>query len=268
MTGQVLNRFLYCSARKADLGLVDPKTMGQELSSSLESDDEVQLIEDKPAKTNTKGGAKGNTNPQTRLRDYASSRNSADSNTSSRLSPYLASGVISIRTVLNKVKKLLGNKLESGRDSGPGTWVMECAWRDFYNHVSIFIRRQVGSVAVLKYCSTVKVLAAFPRVSMGRPFQEKFAEVQWEVDEDKFNAWKDGRTGFPVVDAAMRQCKYMGWMHSRLTDCAVMFKTGTNINLDSVLDRPRMICASFLVSGYGMLVQIPHLISNDHILVK
>ena len=77
-------------------------------------------------------------------------------------------------------------------------------------------------MAALKYRSTVKVLAAFPRVSMGRPFQEKFAEVQWEVDEDKLNAWKDGRTGFPVVDAAMRQCKYMGWMHSRLTNCAVM----------------------------------------------
>lgn len=62
----------------------------------------------------------------------------------------------------------------------------------------------------------LQVLAAFPRVSMGRPFQEKFAEVQWEVDEERFNAWKDGRTGFPVVDAAMRQCKYMGWMHSKL----------------------------------------------------
>jgi len=51
---------------------------------------------------------------------------------------------------------------------------------------------------------------------MGRPFLEKFANVQWEVNEKKFNAWKDGRTGFPIVDAAMRQCKYMGWMHSKL----------------------------------------------------
>jgi deoxyribodipyrimidine photo-lyase len=50
---------------------------------------------------------------------------------------------------------------------------------------------------------------------MGRPFLEKFANVQWEVNEEKFKAWKDGRTGFPIVDAAMRQCKYMGWMHSR-----------------------------------------------------
>jgi deoxyribodipyrimidine photolyase len=111
--------------------------MGQEMSIDLESDDDVQLIEDEPTKSKAKLSLKGKTASPTRLRDYASSRNSADSNTSSRLSPYLASGVISIRTILNKVKKLLGNKLESGRDSGPGTWVMECAWRDFYNHVSL-----------------------------------------------------------------------------------------------------------------------------------
>lgn len=105
--------------------------------------------------------------------------------------------------IINRVMKMTGNKLESGRDSGPGTWVMECAWRDFYNHV----------------------MAAFPRVSMGRPFQEKYADVQWEVDEEKLEAWKQGKTGFPIVDAAMRQCKRQGWMHNR----------------------PRMICASFLV---------------------
>jgi deoxyribodipyrimidine photo-lyase len=61
-----------------------------------------------------------------------------------------------------------------------------------------------------------QVVAEFPRTSMGRPFLEKFANVQWEVNEEKLNAWKDGRTGFPIVDAAMRQCKYMGWMHSKL----------------------------------------------------
>jgi deoxyribodipyrimidine photolyase len=111
--------------------------MGQAMSTSLESDDDVQVVEEESTKSKVKSSLQGKTQSQTRLRDYASSRNSADSNTSSRLSPYLATGVISIRTVLNKVKKLLGNKLESGRDTGPGTWVMECAWRDFYNHVSL-----------------------------------------------------------------------------------------------------------------------------------
>lgn len=53
------------------------------------------------------------------------------------------------------------------------------AWRDFYTHV----------------------LAAFPHVSMGRPFQEKYADIKWEVDQAKFEAWKDGMTGYPIVDA-------------------------------------------------------------------
>lgn len=67
-------------------------------------------------------------------------------------------------------------------------WVMEIAWRDFYAHV----------------------MAAYPRVSMGRPFQEKYAAVKWEEDEEKLQAWKDGRTGVPIVDAAMRQANKMG----------------------------------------------------------
>lgn len=53
------------------------------------------------------------------------------------------------------------------------------AWRDFYNHV----------------------LVAFPRVSMGRPYLEKFASVKWEVNEQHLQAWKDGKTGVPIVDA-------------------------------------------------------------------
>lgn len=59
------------------------------------------------------------------------------------------------------------------------TFVLGTAWRDFYTHV----------------------LAAFPRVSMGRPFSEKFANVKWETNEEHLQAWKDGKTGVPIVDA-------------------------------------------------------------------
>ena len=52
-------------------------------------------------------------------------------------------------------------------------------WRDFYTHV----------------------LAAFPSVSMGRPFHEKFQCVKWETNEAAFEAWKEGKTGYPIVDA-------------------------------------------------------------------
>ena len=56
----------------------------------------------------------------------------------------------------------------------------------------------------------MQVMAIWPRVSMGRPFLEKFADVQWEIDEEHLQAWKDGRTGFPIVDAAMRACNRRG----------------------------------------------------------
>ena len=45
---------------------------------------------------------------------------------------------------------------------------------------------------------------------MGRPYQEKFADVEWEVNEEHFNAWKEGKTGVPIVDAGMRQLNTMG----------------------------------------------------------
>lgn len=56
----------------------------------------------------------------------------------------------------------------------------------------------------------MSVLAHFPRVSMGRPFQEKMANVKWEVNGEHLSAWKDGKTGVPIVDAAMRQLQTMG----------------------------------------------------------
>lgn len=88
---------------------------------------------------------------------------------------------------------------------------------------------------------------------MGRPFLEKFADVQWEVSEEHLQAWKDGKTGYPIVDAAMRACKARGelsfcirvWrsangdedeMRSKQADC-----TGWMEN------RVRMVAASFLV---------------------
>ena len=60
---------------------------------------------------------------------------------------------------------------------------------------------------------------------MGRPFLEKYADVQWETQEEHLQAWKDGRTGVPIVDAAMRQAREMGWMHNRGRMIAAMFLT-------------------------------------------
>ncbi len=82
------------------------------------------------------------------------------------------------------------------------TWLNELIWRDFY----------------------VQILAAFPHVRSGA-FRPVYDKMEWIDDSDSFAAWCDGRTGYPFVDAAMRQLRATGWMHNRL----------------------RMVVASFLV---------------------
>jgi deoxyribodipyrimidine photolyase len=63
---------------------------------------------------------------------------------------------------------------------------------------------------------------------MGRPFLEKFADVQWEVSEENLQAWKDGKTGYPIVDAGMRACKARG----RLTPTHSGRRCRADIRLD------------------------------------
>ncbi|PSF10593.1 deoxyribodipyrimidine photo-lyase [Marinobacter fuscus] len=115
----------------------------------------------------------------------------------SQLSPYLANGVLSGRQCLIAAR-------ESGA-SGEGveTWINEIAWRDFYIHI----------------------LYHYPRVSMNRAFKPETEALQWNSPGDAFEAWKEGRTGIPIVDAAMRQLKATGWMHNRLRMITAMFLT-------------------------------------------
>ena len=111
-------------------------------------------------------------------------------------------------------------KVDQKKDSGVGRWLQEMAWRDFYTHV----------------------LAAHPRLSMGRPYLEKFSSVVWEkhqtsgdpdasdtsrteVDSDNLQRWKEGRTGVPIVDATMRCMQEMGWAHNRVRMISAMYLT-------------------------------------------
>ncbi|KAG6821605.1 hypothetical protein H0H93_000114 [Arthromyces matolae] len=154
-----------------------------------------------------------------RIAKYDKERDRADRDTTSRLSVYLSAGVLSIRACVRATMKLLNSKkVEGGRDSGVGRWVQELAWRDFYT------------------C----VLAGYPRVSMGRPFLEKFSAVVWEdhqsprdasdppadgEDSEILRRWKEGSTGVPIVDATMRCLKEMGWVHNRMRMITAMFLT-------------------------------------------
>ena len=51
--------------------------------------------------------------------------------------------------------------------------------------------------------------------SMNKPFKAEYTNIEWEYDTVKFEAWCQGRTGYPIVDAAMRQLNHMGYMHNR-----------------------------------------------------
>ncbi|WP_114416893.1 deoxyribodipyrimidine photo-lyase [Marinospirillum perlucidum] len=123
----------------------------------------------------------------------------------SRLSPALAQGLISPRQALTAVWQATQGRL-TDKESGAGTWVAELVWREFYRHL------QIG----------------FPRVSRGRAFKTPTEKLAWRsLQEDRvqedLEAWKAGQTGFPLVDAAMRQLQQTGWMHNRLRMLTAMF---------------------------------------------
>ena len=83
--------------------------------------------------------------------------------------------------------------IETDND-GASTWLSELIWRDFY----------------------FQIIANFPQVSEKKSFKSQFENLPFENDENKFEAWKNGLTGFPIIDAAMRQINQTGYMHNRL----------------------------------------------------
>lgn len=135
-----------------------------------------------------------------KIADYGQVRDIPASNGTSKLSPYLASGVISPRYCLQQALEARRSARPSRRESVI-TWVNELVWRDFYRHI----------------------LVAFPRVSMGKPFLPAGERIQWRNNEDQFQAWCEGRTGVPIVDAGMRQLVHTGWMHNRVRMIVAMF---------------------------------------------
>lgn len=135
-----------------------------------------------------------------RVTNYDAQRDIPSIEGTSQLSPYLAAGVLSPRQCFEAASRAAGTT-SVPLEGGPGTWCSELIWREFYTHV----------------------LFGFPRISMHRPFLEETDQVPWRTDEEAFSAWKSGRTGFPIVDAAMRQLAQTGWMHNRLRMVSAMF---------------------------------------------
>lgn len=118
----------------------------------------------------------------------------------SQLSPYLAAGVLSPRQCLHAALRANRGEFASGQP-GAVAWINELLWREFYKHV----------------------LVGFPRVSRHHAFRLETEALPWRDAPEELAAWQAGRTGFPLIDAAMRQLAATGWMHNRLRMLVAMF---------------------------------------------
>jgi deoxyribodipyrimidine photo-lyase len=139
---------------------------------------------------------------------YAGDRDRLDLDGSSRLSPHLHWGELTARQVWHAVEGTLAEaSLDLEAPVGPPAWDEEQA-PGLRRSAGAFLR-QLGWREFAH-----QLLAAFPRTPE-EPLHARFAALPWRDDEVALEAWRRGRTGYPVVDAAMRQLWGTGWMHNR-----------------------------------------------------
>lgn len=134
-----------------------------------------------------------------RIGAYADTRNDPALDATSHLSPHLRAGTIGIRTC---VAAAVDARDRSRSVTGAQTWLGELVWRDFYHQLLINV----------------------PRVA-GEPFVEAAKSIAYLDDERGWEAWANGTTGYPIVDAAMVQLNTTGWMHNRLRMIVASFLT-------------------------------------------
>lgn len=158
---------------------------------------------------------------------YRDDRDRPDRDGTSRLSPYLRVGAISVRACWRAALNAADRSRERGDLAlarGAASWRGELAWREFFAHV----------------------LASHPRVT-AQSFRREYADLAWEEGSGAdalLAAWREGRTGYPLVDAGMRQLAATGWMHNRA----------------------RLVTASFLVKDLGIDWRRGEAVFAEHLL--
>lgn len=128
-----------------------------------------------------------------RIQDYDQQRDLPAADGTSQLSAALAIGLLSPRQCLARLQAEARAHWQE-QACGEATWLNELIWREFYQHVAFH----------------------FPQVVKGRAFRTETDNISWSGNETHFQAWCEGRTGYPIVDAGMRQLNQTGWMHNRL----------------------------------------------------
>ncbi|MHA2314256.1 MAG: cryptochrome/photolyase family protein [Candidatus Hermodarchaeia archaeon] len=127
------------------------------------------------------------------FRDYDIKRDFPFEHGTTHLSPYLKFGLSSIREVHAAISNQLG---------ATHPLIRQLYWRDFYTHIAFH------------YSYVFK-----------RAFKARYEKLQWNNSKTLFQAWCEGKTGFPIVDAGMRQLNTTGWMHNRLRMIVASFLT-------------------------------------------
>jgi deoxyribodipyrimidine photo-lyase len=157
-----------------------------------------------------------------RIYTYADNRNILDQEGTSQLSPYIRFGMLSLRQAAAGALTHMNEAPNSSAAKSAETWLNELIWREFY----------------------ISILYHFP-VVLRQSFRPDLQNVKWQNSPADLEAWQQGLTGYPVVDAGMRQLAQLGWMHNRarmitasflVKDLLVDWRLGENWFKENLLD--------------------------------
>lgn len=156
------------------------------------------------------------------LADYHQGRDCPGRPGTSRLSPHLHFGEVSPRQIWHAVRESEMLRTQRGTVRGAESYLREMGWREFAHHLLFY----------------------FPHTAE-RPLDARFDRFPWRTDPAGFRAWRRGHTGFPIVDAGMRELWHTGWMHNRarmmvasflVKDLLVSWREGARWFWDTLVD--------------------------------
>jgi deoxyribodipyrimidine photo-lyase len=128
---------------------------------------------------------------ETIVKEYEEYRDFPAKAGTTRLSVHLRFGTVSIRDLARKAQNISEK------------WLNELIWRDFY----------------------FNILHHFPHISQGNAFRKEYDKIEWRNNENEFQQWCEGKTGYPIVDAGMRELNTTGFMHNRVRMVVASFLT-------------------------------------------